>query len=122
MKLNVLPLALYLSSAFNAFAAAQVEERELKQSAVESAQLKANFTRNQARDAEQQLREAELELAEAERANQDARQRASAAVRRLEDARAALARAKAGRVAAGDALRRATEEVNRESTQRGRAQ
>ena len=93
MKLRTLFLVLYLLSAFNVLAAAQVEERELQRSALGSAQQKADFTRKQANEAEQRAGAAERELAEAERADKEARQRASEAAIRLEEARAALSQA-----------------------------
>ncbi len=122
MKAKVWVAVLGLLSATHVFAAAQVEERELKRNAVESAQLKAEFARKQAIDAEQQVRAAEQEVAEAERADQEARQRASAAASRLEQARARLSRAQASRAAASTSSERAVDEVNKEWSQRERLQ
>ena len=72
MKWKAWLLVLVLMPAINAFAAAQVEERELKGNAVETAQRKADFARKRAMDAEQQVRAAEREVAEAERYHRDA--------------------------------------------------
>ena len=122
MKWKAWLLLLVLMPAINAFAAAQVEERELKGNAVETAQRKADFARKRAMDAEQQVQAAEREVAEAERADQEARQRAAAADRRLEEARAGLSRAQSNHAAARASAGRAAEEVNKESTHRDRTQ
>lgn len=122
MKSKQWLMALFLLPAFNAFAAAQVEERALKVDAVESTQQKAEFTRNRAIEADQQLRVAELELAEAERAEQEARQRAGAAAKRVEEARESLSRARAERKAAREISDRTVEESAREWSQRNRMQ
>ncbi|MFA7318075.1 MAG: hypothetical protein WC029_11050 [Sulfuricella sp.] len=71
MKSKQWLIAFLLLPAFDAFAAAQVEERALKVDAVEAAQQKADFTKKRALAAEQQLQAAERELAEAERASQE---------------------------------------------------